>query len=63
MASLKQVWRYYDTDDSEWYPCVIAEAHEARVVVVRTNELGFEDKSRYKRVTLMSPSETVLQLA
>ena len=60
---LKSMWRYYDDKDHEWYPCIIKQAYENRVVVIRTNELGFQDTAHYKLVTLKNPSETNLQKA
>lgn len=60
---LAGVWRYYDTDDRQWHACKIQEAYEDRVVVTRTNELGFEDQDVYKRVIIKSPDETNLQVA
>lgn len=61
--SMKALWRYFDKDDNDWHPCVIAEAYENRVVVTRTNELGYLTPEVFKRVTIKSPTETTLQLA
>jgi hypothetical protein len=60
---LKGPWRYFDADDRDWFPCILKEVHEGRVIVVRTNELGYEDPEHYKRVILKNPTETVLQTA
>ncbi len=57
---LKGMWRYFDEHDKDWYPCVLKEVFENRVVVIRTNEMGFQDTSHYKMVTLRNPSETML---
>ncbi|MES2876155.1 MAG: hypothetical protein V4678_01665 [Patescibacteria group bacterium] len=57
---LQGMWRYYDEADRDWYPCVIKEAFESRVIVVRTNELGFEDPEHYKRVIIRNPTEATL---
>src|SRR6476620_1348843 len=47
---LQGLWRYFDADDSEWYSCRLAEIYENRVVVHRTDELGFENSNSFKRV-------------
>jgi hypothetical protein len=60
---LKGLWRYFDTDERDWFPCVLKEVYEGKVTVVRTNELGYEDPEHYKRVVIKSPSETTLQAA
>lgn len=57
--ALKGMWRYQDSD-YEWYPCIIKQAYENRVVVIRTNELGFQDKDSYKLVTIKNPTHSVL---
>lgn len=51
------VWHYYDKDDSEWFPCVIKEAHEHKVVVIRTNAMGYQSPDDFKLVVLEHPSE------
>lgn len=56
---LKGMWRYQDADN-EWYPCIIKQAYENRVVVIRTNELGFQDPEHYKIVTIKNPTDSVL---
>lgn len=60
---LKGIWRYYDSDEHDWFTCVLKEVYENRVVVTRTNDLGYEDDSHYKRVVLKYPSELTLQIA
>lgn len=60
---LKGLWRYYDADDRDWFPCILKDVQENRVTVVRTNELGFEDPEHYKQVMLKNPSENTLQAA
>lgn len=60
---LKGLWRYFDADDRDWFPCVLKDIQEGRVTVVRTNELGYEDPEHYKQVILKNPTETVLQAA
>ena len=60
---LSGVWRYFDTDEYEWFPCKLKEVYENRVIAIRTNELGFEDGDDYKRVIIKMPNETNLQIA
>lgn len=57
---LKGTWNYLDPDDREWYPCVISDATERRVTVIRTNELGFQNQDDFKMVILNEPSEDTL---
>ena len=57
------VWRYYDKTDKDWFSCTIKEAYEHKVVVRRTNDLGYEDLASYKLVTLNDPDESSLQKA
>ena len=60
LTFLMGTWQYYDTDDKDWFPCVIKEAHELRVTVIRTNALGYQDPDDYKMVSISKPSETRL---
>ena len=60
LTYLQGVWQYYDASDKSWYPCVLKEVFENRVVVVRTNELGFEDAAHYKHVVIKNPTEATL---
>ena len=53
-------WQYFDKDDHDWFPCIIQEAYEHKVIVVRTNALGYQDPDDYKRVILESPDENIL---
>lgn len=57
---LEGVWQYLDKDDRNWYPCVIQEAHEHKVVVIRTNEIGYQTPEDYKHVTILNPTDEVL---
>ena len=57
---LKGVWQYYDTDDQDWFYCVIKKAYEQMVIVNRTNALGYQDKNDYKQVIIENPEETNL---
>lgn len=54
---LQGVWQYYDTDDSDWFYCVIKKAYEQSVIVNRTNALGYQDPDDYKQVEIDAPSE------
>lgn len=56
----KGVWQYYDKSDDAWYSCVLREIYENRVVVIRTNALGYEESALYKRVIIDYPSEVNL---
>lgn len=60
---LQGLWQYYDKKDKRWYPCVLKEAFENRVVVIRTNEMGYQEPGTYKLVTINDPSETNLAKA
>lgn len=57
---LAGMWQYYDRDDHSWYPCKLREIHENRVVVTRTNAMGYEDTDVYKYVEIINPNETNL---
>jgi len=57
---LTGVWHYFDTDDNQWYPCVIKEAQEQRVTVIRTNAMGYQNSQEYKMITISEVDETKL---
>lgn len=57
LSYLMGVWHYYDTDDNDWFPCILKEANEYRVTVIRTNIMGSQDPDVYKLVTLLKPNE------
>jgi hypothetical protein len=57
---LQGVWRYYDKNDEAWYPCILKEVFEHKVVVIRTNDMGYQDSEISKRVTIVNPTETTL---
>jgi hypothetical protein len=57
---LRGVWQYFDSDEQEWFPCVIQEANEKKVVITRTNGYGVQDSKTYKHVILTDPTEEVL---
>lgn len=60
-SSLKGVWQYLDPDDHAWYPCVIKDANELQVTVIRTNAMGFVEIDDGKLVIIKNPSELNLQ--
>lgn len=60
LSYLMGTWQYYDKDDHDWFPCVIQEAGEHKVTVIRTNILGYQDPDDYKRVILKDPDENLL---
>jgi len=60
LTFLTGIWQYYDTDDKEWFPCVIKEAYEQRVIVNRTNVFGYKDPDDYKQVVIENPTENSL---
>lgn len=57
LTFLTGMWQYYDKDDRDWHSCVIKEAYESRVIVIRTNEMGYQDPDVYKLYTVQNPSE------
>jgi hypothetical protein len=57
---LRGIWQYYDKDDHDWFSCVIKQAFEQRVIVNRTNNLGYQDPDDYKQVVIEDPSENDL---
>lgn len=57
---LKGVWNYFDEDDRQWYPCVIKEAKEHEVTVLRTNDMGYLNPDDYKMHTIKDPSDNTL---
>lgn len=60
LSILQGVWQYYDKQDKQWHACILKEAYPNRVIVIRTNEMGYEDPDDYKRVTITEPTETNL---
>ncbi len=57
---LQGLWQYFDKDDNTWYPCILKEAYENKVTVIRTTAFGYQDPDDYKLVTLTNPTETNL---
>lgn len=60
LSYLMGTWRYFDKDEKDWFPCVIREAYEKKVIVIRTNEYGIQDPDDYKYVILEHPDENTL---
>ena len=60
LSYLLGTWQYFDKDDRDWFPCVIKEAYEHKVIVNRTNTLGYQDPDDYKQVVLENPTENDL---
>lgn len=60
LLSLTGLWQYFDEDDKAWYPCIIKEAFEKKVIVIRATAMGYQDPDNYKIVTIKDPSETNL---
>lgn len=63
LGILGGLWHYLDEDDKQWHPCVIKEAAPSQVVVIRTNEMGYQDPDSYKHVVIKNPDETRLVVA
>ncbi|MDB5183576.1 MAG: hypothetical protein JWO07_257 [Candidatus Saccharibacteria bacterium] len=57
---LQGVWQYFDKKEKAWHPCILKEVFENKVIVIRTNEMGFQDPDTYKRVIIINPTETNL---
>lgn len=57
---LEGTWQYFDKDDQQWNSCVIQDAQEHRVTIVRTNDMGYQDPESYKLVILKEPKEDSL---
>ena len=60
LSFLSGVWQYLDPSDKEWHTCVIQEAFETQVKVMRTNAMGYEDPDDRKHYVVKHPSETTL---
>lgn len=58
LSFLSGMWQYFDTDDQDWHPCIIKEAYEHQVRVIRTNMFGYQDPDDYKSVIIKDPNET-----
>ena len=60
LGYLTGVWQYFDRDDRQWHACVLKEAYEHQVTVIRTTPMGYQDPDDYKLMTLSNPDETNL---
>ncbi len=60
LTILGGLWQYFDEDDKTWHPCVIKEAAPNQVIIIRTNEMGYQDPDSYKYVVIKNPDETRL---
>ena len=60
LSILKGVWNYFDGDDQQWFPCILKEADEHHVTVIRTNAMGYQDPDDFKFYTIKDPSESTL---
>lgn len=60
LSFLMGVWQYLDKDDRDWHTCIIKEANPTRVIVIRTNVMGYQDPDDYKLVTLHKPTDETL---
>jgi hypothetical protein len=60
LSFLMGVWQYLDKDDRDWHACIIKEANPTRVIVIRTNVMGYQDPDDYKLVTLHKPTDETL---
>lgn len=60
LSYLTGIWQYYDEDDKNWHPCILKEANDHQVTVIRTNFMGYQDPDDYKMVIIKNPSETNL---
>lgn len=59
-AIMQGVWQYFDDDDKQWHPCVIKDAKEHRVTVLRTNEMGYLEPDMHKMYIVKEPSDNTL---
>ena len=57
---LSGVWQYFDSDEQDWFPCILKDITENRVTIIRTDSMGSEDPATYKMVTLLHPTENTL---
>lgn len=57
---LMGIWQYYDTDEHDWFPCVLKEANEHQVTVIRTDYMGGQGSDVYKLFTIKNPTENNL---
>lgn len=60
LSILQGLWQYYDKDERKWFPCVLKEVFPTRVIVIRTNAMGYQDPDFYKLVSIQHPQDTDL---
>jgi hypothetical protein len=60
LSFLTGLWEYFDTEDNAWHPCILKEAYEHKVVIIRTGSMGYQDPDDYKMVTIKNPSDVNL---
>lgn len=60
LSFLMGTWEYLDSEDHKWHVCILKEAYENRVTVIRTTAMGYQDPDDYKMVTIRNPSEVNL---
>lgn len=60
LTYLKGVWQYYDKDEYDWFSCILRDANEHRVTVIRTNALGYQTSEDFKMVVIKEPTDQVL---
>lgn len=60
LSILQGLWQYFDKDEKAWFPCILKEAYEGKVKVIRTNAMGYQDPDDYKVVTIVKPTEVDL---
>lgn len=57
---LQGLWNYYDKQEKAWFPCILKEVFPGRVIVIRTNVMGYQTPDDYKLVSITNPQETDL---
>ena len=57
---LTKIWQYYDSSDGEWYPCLLKEVRTDKVVVIRVNQLGYQDSEISILYSITRPDATSL---
>jgi hypothetical protein len=57
---LQGVWQYFDKKDKAWHPCILKEVYEHKVIIITTNEMGYQDIDTSRRLTIVNPTETTL---
>ena len=57
---LTGIWQYFDRDDQQWHACILKDASEHTVTVIRTNDMGYQEPDTYKLYTIKHPTENTL---